>query len=107
MSPQREQPSQVQRTGGAASSTAAALRSPSSFAMAVSPNTILDAELVVLDDDGRSQFEPLLRRRAQPVYYGFDILWLAGADLRGIAPVRCRATLHGLSARPQRLPVRR
>jgi ATP-dependent DNA ligase len=36
------------------------------LAKSVPANTILDGELVVLDGDGRSQFEPLLRRRAQP-----------------------------------------
>jgi len=43
---------------------------------------ILDGELVCLDGDGRSQFNALLFRRAEPCFVAFDLLWLDGVDLR-------------------------
>jgi bifunctional non-homologous end joining protein LigD len=43
---------------------------------------VLDGEIVCLDSEGRPQFHELLRRRGQPVFYGFDLLWLDGEDLR-------------------------
>ena len=43
---------------------------------------ILDGELVCLDDEGKSRFNQLLRRRAEPAFYAFDLLWLNGKDLR-------------------------
>jgi bifunctional non-homologous end joining protein LigD len=36
---------------------------------------VLDGEIVVLDSHGRSQFEALLFRRAEPVFFAFDALW--------------------------------
>src|SRR5689334_14856678 len=40
---------------------------------------ILDGELVVLDQKGRSQFLELMRRRrADACFYAFDLLWLDG-----------------------------
>jgi bifunctional non-homologous end joining protein LigD len=35
----------------------------------------LDGEIVCLDSQGKSQFRDLLFRRAEPVFYAFDILW--------------------------------
>jgi bifunctional non-homologous end joining protein LigD len=35
----------------------------------------LDGEIVCLDPHGKSQFRNLLFRRAEPVFYAFDILW--------------------------------
>ena len=43
---------------------------------------IIDGEIVVLDSDGRPRFYDLQRRRGQPVFYVFDLLWLDGKDLR-------------------------
>jgi bifunctional non-homologous end joining protein LigD len=43
---------------------------------------VLDGEIVCLDSEGRPQFYELLRRRGQPVFYVFDLLWLDGEDLR-------------------------
>lgn len=43
---------------------------------------VLDGEIVVLDSEGRPRFYDLLRRRGEPVFYVFDVLWLAGKDLR-------------------------
>jgi bifunctional non-homologous end joining protein LigD len=36
---------------------------------------ILDGEIVCLDAHGKTQFSDLLFRRAEPVFYAFDILW--------------------------------
>jgi bifunctional non-homologous end joining protein LigD len=41
---------------------------------------ILDGELICIH--GRSVFNTLLRRRSEPVFYAFDLLWLNGIDLR-------------------------
>lgn len=43
---------------------------------------VLDGEIVCLDSEGRPQFYDLLRRRSDPVFYAFDLLWLDGEDLR-------------------------
>lgn len=43
---------------------------------------VLDGEIVCLDDRGRPQFYDLLRRRGEPIFYAFDLLWLDGEDLR-------------------------
>src|SRR5437879_305629 len=46
-------------------------------------NAILDGEIVALDQDGRSQFLQLMRRKRQDAcFYAFDLLWLDGQDLR-------------------------
>ena len=36
---------------------------------------VLDGEIVCLDPAGKPQFRDLLFRRAEPVFYAFDILW--------------------------------
>ena len=36
---------------------------------------VLDGEIVCLDSDGKPQFRSLLFRRAEPLFYAFDILW--------------------------------
>ncbi len=36
---------------------------------------LLDGEIVCLDPDGKPQFRDLLFRRAEPIFYTFDILW--------------------------------
>lgn len=36
---------------------------------------VLDGEIVSLGTDGRPQFRDLLFRRAEPLFYAFDILW--------------------------------
>jgi ATP-dependent DNA ligase len=73
-----------------------------SSAMAKLPikNAILDGELVCLDQDGRSQFMELMRRRRHDVcYYAFDLLWLNGADLRQLPlhdrKAQLRKLVHG------------
>jgi bifunctional non-homologous end joining protein LigD len=39
-------------------------------------NTIIDGEICCLDERGVSQFNQLLNRKAEPVLYAFDLLWL-------------------------------
>lgn len=36
---------------------------------------VLDGEIVCLDSQGKPQFRDLLFRRAEPLFYAFDILW--------------------------------
>ena len=43
---------------------------------------VLDGELVVLDEDGRSNFPKLARGRTGTHYYAFDLLVLGDVDLR-------------------------
>ena len=43
---------------------------------------ILDGEIVCLDGKGVSQFNELLSRESEPIFYAFDLLWLDGEDLR-------------------------
>jgi bifunctional non-homologous end joining protein LigD len=45
-------------------------------------NAVIDGELVLLDDEGRSIFNELLFRRGSPIFYAFDLLYLNGRDLR-------------------------
>jgi bifunctional non-homologous end joining protein LigD len=47
-------------------------------------NAILDGEICCLDEHGVSQFNQLLNRKAEPVFYAFDLLWLDDHDLRGL-----------------------
>jgi bifunctional non-homologous end joining protein LigD len=49
----------------------------------------LDGEVVSLDHEGRQDFRGLLARRGNLHYAAFDVLWLNGKDLRGIA-LTCR-----------------
>jgi bifunctional non-homologous end joining protein LigD len=42
---------------------------------------ILDGEIVVLDEKGRSNFYDLMTHRGEPRYYIFDLVWLNGIDL--------------------------
>jgi bifunctional non-homologous end joining protein LigD len=59
-------------------------------------DAILDGELVCLDDEGRDRWNLLLRRRAEPVFYAFDLLWLNGKDLRGLPLVERKIQLRKL-----------
>ena len=43
---------------------------------------VIDGELVVLDNDGRSNFAKLSHERTGTHYYAFDILLLDADDLR-------------------------
>jgi bifunctional non-homologous end joining protein LigD len=43
---------------------------------------VLDGELAVPDEQGRSVFASIMKRRRDVRYYAFDLLWLNGKDLR-------------------------
>ena len=45
---------------------------------------ILDGELAVPDEHGRSVFASIMKRRNAVRYYAIDLLWLNGKDLRGL-----------------------
>src|SRR5579884_3741451 len=45
-------------------------------------SAVIDGEIVRLDAEGRPQFYDLLRRRGEPVFYAFDVLWLDDEDVR-------------------------
>jgi bifunctional non-homologous end joining protein LigD len=58
-------------------------------------NAIIDGEIVCLDARGVSQFNALLNRKAEPVLYAFDLLWLDDEDLRRL-PLIVRKKRLGL-----------
>ena len=43
---------------------------------------VLDGELAVMDNTGRTCFVPIMRKRQDARYFAFDLLWLNGKDLR-------------------------
>ena len=45
-------------------------------------SAILDGEIICVDAQGVSQFNQLLSRKGESVFYAFDLLWLDGEDLR-------------------------
>jgi len=47
-------------------------------------DAVVDGEICCLDAEGRSQFNDLLYRRAEPYFFAFDLLWLNGRDLRDL-----------------------
>lgn len=57
---------------------------------------ILDGEIVCLDAAGKPQFYDLMRRRGEPVFYAFDVLWLGGEDLRSHPTIERKAILEDL-----------
>ncbi len=59
-------------------------------------DAILDGELVCLDDEGRDRWNLLLRRRAEPAFYAFDLLWLNGKDLRQLPLIERKKRLRQL-----------
>lgn len=64
-------------------------------------NAVLDGEIVMLDGDGRSNFQSLQNydaRRAEesPVYYVFDLLELDGYDLTGISLLERKNLLENI-----------
>jgi len=60
---------------------------------------ILDGEIVVLDEKGRSNFFDPMIRRGEPRDYAFDLLWLNGRDLRS-EPLRERERRLHRAAHP-------
>jgi hypothetical protein len=81
-------------------------------------SAVLDGELACLDEEGKPQFNRLLRRRGEPVFVAFDLLWLNGRAISATgtegggphAPAdRGRTQLAGLRHPPRdgvALPVR-
>lgn len=59
-------------------------------------DAVLDGEICRLDAEGRSQFYTLLRRRSEPVFYAFDLLWLNGEDFRQLPLIRRKERLRRL-----------
>jgi bifunctional non-homologous end joining protein LigD len=62
-------------------------------------NAILDGEIICLDAQGRSVFNALMRRRCEPVFYAFDLLWLNDKDLRSLPLIERKAILSKLIPR--------
>jgi bifunctional non-homologous end joining protein LigD len=62
-------------------------------------HAILDGEIVVLDEKGRSNFFDLMAHRGEPRYYAFDLLWLNGIDLRSRPLLERKRRLHRLSSK--------
>jgi bifunctional non-homologous end joining protein LigD len=56
-------------------------------------NAIIDSEVICVDAQGVSQFNQLLNRKAEPVLYALDLLWLDGEDLRNKPLVERKARL--------------
>ena len=59
-------------------------------------NAILDGEVICVDAQGVSQFNQLLSRNGEPVFYAFDLLWLDGKDLRQMPLVERKKRLARL-----------
>jgi bifunctional non-homologous end joining protein LigD len=57
-------------------------------------DAILDGEIVHLGPGGAAQFYDLMRRRPPQHFYGFDILWLDGRDLRELPLVERKRLLR-------------
>jgi bifunctional non-homologous end joining protein LigD len=66
-------------------------------------STILDGEVVAVDESGIPRFQLLQRFQKQPtaptLYYVFDVLWYNGEDLTG-KPIRERRSLLERIIRP-------
>lgn len=72
-------------------------------------DTIVDGELVVLDEDGRPSFNSLQHSRftADALYfYAFDLLAYQGRDLRKLPLLERRSLLEGYALKRMRDPVR-
>ena len=59
-------------------------------------DAILDGEIVCLDSEGKIRFNLLFRRRAEPVFYASDLLWLNGKDLRQLPLIERKKRLRQL-----------
>jgi bifunctional non-homologous end joining protein LigD len=58
--------------------------------------TVLDGEIVCLDENGVSQFTDLLFRRGEPRFYAFDLLSVNGEDLRYLPLTDRKHRLRGV-----------
>lgn len=61
---------------------------------------VLDGEVACLDEHGRTQFDALIYRRADPCFVAFDVLWHAGTDLRALPLWKRKQVLRAIV--PQR-----
>jgi len=59
-------------------------------------DAILDGEVIATDKTGRPQFYDLLRNTRLPAYVAFDLMWLNGADLRGLPLAERRGRLQNI-----------
>ncbi|MBS1662386.1 MAG: DNA ligase D [Bacteroidetes bacterium] len=63
-------------------------------------NAVLDGEIVVLNDQGQSNFSALQNWRSEAdgelIYYVFDLLWLEGRDLTGLSLIERRQLLESI-----------
>jgi bifunctional non-homologous end joining protein LigD len=75
----------------------------SAIAPTITQDVVLDGEIVCLDSEGRPQFNSLLYRRGEPCFMAFDILCLAGRDLRAPPLLERKSILHRLF---DKLPAR-
>jgi bifunctional non-homologous end joining protein LigD len=70
-------------------------------------NAIIDGEIVVLDDNGMSNFQNLQSWRSEAdgeiYYYIFDILWLEGYDLTNLPLSQRRAILRSVTPGPENI----
>ncbi|HEU4510749.1 MAG TPA: non-homologous end-joining DNA ligase [Pyrinomonadaceae bacterium] len=72
-------------------------------------DTIVDGEVVVLDEDGRPSFNSLQHSRFTPdalYFYVFDLLAYQGRDLRKLPLLERRSLLEGYALKRMRDPVR-
>jgi DNA ligase D-like protein (predicted ligase) len=75
----------------------------------LSDDTIVDGELVVLDEQGRPSFSALQKSRFTPgtlQFYVFDLLMYQGRDLRKLPLVERRALLEDQAMKDMRDPIR-
>ena len=56
----------------------------------------LPVQTAILDGEGVSQFNQLLSRKGEPVFYAFDLLWLDGEDLRRMSLIERKKRLARL-----------
>jgi bifunctional non-homologous end joining protein LigD len=57
---------------------------------------VLDGEIVALNESGMPAFYHLMRRKCQPVYFAFDVLWLNGEDLRELPLLERKKILRSI-----------
>ena len=60
-------------------------------------NAILDGEIICIDGKGVSQFNRLLSRKAEPIFYAFDLLWVNDEDLRRLPLIVRKKRLFDLT----------
>jgi bifunctional non-homologous end joining protein LigD len=60
---------------------------------------VLDGEIAVPDETGRTVFAALIKRKQQARYYAFDLLWLNGQDLRELPLIQRKEMLKRILPR--------